>query len=51
MCEYHMRVSEVSVFVRLIGKVVRIGSFKVGPVIWQIKLAMQLLLRQRVCPK
>lgn len=40
-----MRVSEVTISVGLIGKVVSISSSKIRPVIWQLKLLMQFLYR------
>lgn len=49
MCEDQVGVSEVTIFVGLIGKVVSIGSSKIGPVLWQLELLMQCLRRQRFC--
>lgn len=46
MCENAVRVSEITVPVGLVREVVNVGSSEVRPVIWQIKLLMQLLIGQ-----
>lgn len=46
MCEDPVRVSEVAVFVSLIGESVGTCSSEIRPVLWQVKLLMQFLHEQ-----
>lgn len=43
MCENCVRVSEITIFVGLIGEVISICSSEVRSVMWKLKLFMQLL--------